>query len=452
MATVIQDIDPLEFWDTSLVKIESNFESLNSNKLEIDTYNSEKATQDDAIALNTAKRSYPLADENQLAQNTSDISDLETNKQDTLVSWTNIKTVNSQSLLGSWNIEITGWWAVDSVNTQTWDVVLDADDIDDTSTTNKFVQQDVVTTLWADDTTIPTSKAVADAIWDAGGGDMLKAVYDTDDNGIVDNSEALWGQNSAYHLDRTNHTGTQNLSTISDAGDLAWLDTVWTTEIDNKAVTNLKLENMNSNTVKGRLSGNGTPQDVSMADLPISTATQTALDWKLANSLTKSQLNTAVSDGDVAFLNSANNFTSTGDTSFAGNVWIKTTTPITTLDINKSWDNFDALIINDKSDLNNWMGLYFRTLSEWRVCVWDLADLSFCTNRTTKRMILKNNWNLLLWTTTDTGRKVQVNWTVWVDKINLVNQGTLPWTWDEWDLIRVNSDLYLRESGTWVLI
>jgi len=37
---------------------------------------------------------------------------------------------------------------------------------------------------------------------------------------------------------------------------------------------------MNSNTVKGRLSGNGTPQDIAMSDLPISTATQTSLDNK----------------------------------------------------------------------------------------------------------------------------------------------------------------------------
>jgi hypothetical protein len=38
---------------------------------------------------------------------------------------------------------------------------------------------------------------------------------------------------------------------------------------------------MNANTVKGRLSGNGTPQDIPMADLPISTAAQTAIDAKI---------------------------------------------------------------------------------------------------------------------------------------------------------------------------
>jgi hypothetical protein len=49
-----------------------------------------------------------------------------------------------------------------------------------------------------------------------GGGDMSKSTYDTTDNGIVDDSEALGGQSSAYHLNRANHLGTQLSSTISD--------------------------------------------------------------------------------------------------------------------------------------------------------------------------------------------------------------------------------------------
>ena len=63
-------------------------------------------------------------------------------------------------------------------------------------------------------------------------------------------------------------------------GELANLDEVGTNEIENHAVTNNKLANMNANTVKGRLSGNGTPQDIEMANLPISTATQNALNLK----------------------------------------------------------------------------------------------------------------------------------------------------------------------------
>lgn len=54
---------------------------------------------------------------------------------------------------------------------------------------------DIVTN---DDTKLPTMKAIVDYVVSMGGGDMTKAVYDTDDDGIVDNSEALEGHNSLY--------------------------------------------------------------------------------------------------------------------------------------------------------------------------------------------------------------------------------------------------------------
>jgi len=66
-------------------------------------------------------------------------------KQDTLVSGVNIKTINTQSLLGGGDITISG--GVTSVNTQTGVVVLDADDISDSTTTNKFVTATDVTNL-----------------------------------------------------------------------------------------------------------------------------------------------------------------------------------------------------------------------------------------------------------------------------------------------------------------
>ena len=37
---------------------------------------------------------------------------------------------------------------------------------------------------------------------------MVQSVYDTDDDGVVDNSEQLNGQAPSYYLDRTNHIGT----------------------------------------------------------------------------------------------------------------------------------------------------------------------------------------------------------------------------------------------------
>jgi len=77
---------------------------------------------------------------------THEAADLDlSSKQDVLVSGTNIKTINSTSLLGSGDLVITG--DVDSVNGQTGVVVLDADDIDDTATTNKFVTSTDITNL-----------------------------------------------------------------------------------------------------------------------------------------------------------------------------------------------------------------------------------------------------------------------------------------------------------------
>ena len=49
-----------------------------------------------------------------------------------------------------------------------------------------------------DDTKLPTMKDIVDYVVSMGGGDMTKAVYDTDDDGVVDNSEALEGHNSLY--------------------------------------------------------------------------------------------------------------------------------------------------------------------------------------------------------------------------------------------------------------
>lgn len=49
-----------------------------------------------------------------------------------------------------------------------------------------------------DDTKLPTMKAIVNYVGSMGGGDMTKVVYDTDDNGIVDNSEALQGHNALY--------------------------------------------------------------------------------------------------------------------------------------------------------------------------------------------------------------------------------------------------------------
>ena len=49
-----------------------------------------------------------------------------------------------------------------------------------------------------DDKKLPTMADIVAYVTMMGGGDMLKAVYDTDEDGVVDNSEALEGHNAVY--------------------------------------------------------------------------------------------------------------------------------------------------------------------------------------------------------------------------------------------------------------
>ncbi len=139
--------------------INDNFDNLNTDLIaaeaDIVAIQGEQTTQDAAIALNTAKVgitgtqasdittnnakvTYPSADSTKL----SGIEALaEVNTLNDVIAGTNI-TIDKTDPLNP-VIAASGWTApVDSVNTQTWVVVLDADDILDTTTTNKY------TTAW----------------------------------------------------------------------------------------------------------------------------------------------------------------------------------------------------------------------------------------------------------------------------------------------------------------
>ena len=83
-----------------------------------------------SLKFSTSGETYNLLD----AEQKSRLDNLEptvAGKQDTLISGTNIKTINGNSILGSGNITIegSGGGAVDSVNGKTGAVVLNASDV-----------------------------------------------------------------------------------------------------------------------------------------------------------------------------------------------------------------------------------------------------------------------------------------------------------------------------------
>lgn len=61
----------------------------------------------------------------------------------------------------------------------------------------------VKSTIQNSDDEIPTSKAVIDFVSESGGGDMLKTVYDKDDDGVVDDSQKLGGKSLEYFQPKT---------------------------------------------------------------------------------------------------------------------------------------------------------------------------------------------------------------------------------------------------------
>ena len=77
-------------------------------------------------------------------------------------------------------------------------------------------------------TNLPTSneeaaskKYVDDSVGNAGGGDMLKSVYDTDNDGIVDNAEKLNSKSPGFYLNYNNFTNKPTTITAQQASDIA---------------------------------------------------------------------------------------------------------------------------------------------------------------------------------------------------------------------------------------
>ena len=170
-------------------------------------------------------------------------------RRDTANNWTNTNPVLSQWEQGfetdtnklkiwdwqtAWNDLSYFWWS------WWWDMYKSTYDTDNDWIVDNSKQvdgKDVSTTLWTDDTTVPTSKAVNDALsWY-----LDKSTYDTDDDWVVDNSKKLDWNSSSYYLDRANHTWTQDISTINNLqsdldskANLSWWNTFdWEQTISN---------------------------------------------------------------------------------------------------------------------------------------------------------------------------------------------------------------------------
>ena len=101
-------------------------------------------------------------------------------------------------------------------------------------------------------TELVTAKAVADYVQVLGGGDMTRAIYDSNLNGIVDDAEKLGGELPSYYQSATDNRLTTVAKTIVDA----------INELANKEVSVLDTaEEIKANTTNGKAAGaNGVKQ------------------------------------------------------------------------------------------------------------------------------------------------------------------------------------------------
>jgi len=85
-------------------------------------------------------------------------------------------------------------------------------------------------------TSIPTCKAITDFIEDIGGGDMLKATYDSNNDGIVNDSDKLGNQLPAYYATASSLTAVANnvatILTNEAVNEITILTTDWVLDSD----------------------------------------------------------------------------------------------------------------------------------------------------------------------------------------------------------------------------
>lgn len=151
-------------------------------------------------------------------------------------------------------------------------------------------------------------------IWDTIviSGDMTKTIYDSDNDGIVDEAAIANGLNSSassFHLDRANHTGTQDVSSLEVTGNSKY---VGTDSSGNKGVYDFPsfASPETGETIKGKLealSGNDRLDASAIKNLPAGTGGSIAVqDEGTTVAATATQFNFT---GDVTATASGNNVT-----------------------------------------------------------------------------------------------------------------------------------------------
>lgn len=271
----------------------------------------------DSIKIKTAN-SYVTIDKNgsiQLDRSGVTLGDddvLTKSEVDSIINITNLPIggAEDQILAKSSNADYAVEWvtpssAVTSVNSQTGVVVLDADDIDDSATAHKFVTSTDITKL---SNTSGTNT-----------GDQDISNFET---------TSQLNTRDTNNRNRSNHTGTQTASTISDFDSAVTANAAVTTNtakvtnathtgevtgstsltIANDAVTNAKAANMAQNTIKGRITGStGDPEDLTAANVRTITETETTsqLNTRDTNNRSRanhtgSQLASTISDFETA--------------------------------------------------------------------------------------------------------------------------------------------------------
>jgi len=184
-----------------------------NNTSDISTIQGEQVAQNSAIALNTAKRSYPLSDENKLA---SIQSGAEVNvKSDWNATSGDAEILNKPTIPAS--------APVDSVNGKIGVVVLDTDDISEGA--NKYTTQSDINRLANTSGTNTGDQDISGIATNASNisnlaFDVSANTSDISTNGsnISSNAAAIVtnANNIVTITDRANQTGTQLASTISD--------------------------------------------------------------------------------------------------------------------------------------------------------------------------------------------------------------------------------------------